>query len=388
MRGIVICPNFALREQFEEVAAQFNLILAKRLDNYPNLETFGRLARAWAPEVVFLSLENHEAATALCRHLDAEFPELQRIAIHSSPDSAAFRLALRLHVRELLIAPFQPSELAQALSDVASLLEKHPINRGCSDRFYAFTPAKAGAGASTIAANVTRAFAKMPKVHALLADFDLHSGVAGFLFNVEHEFSVADAASRSGNLDDESWRHLIKSVGDIDLLLSGSPRLAGDAPEAKLVGQLLDFMRRNYSVVNIDLPDTFDELSLTVLREASRIFLVTTPELPALRLARQKAALFRRLELEDQVSLLLNRVTKRMELTVEEIEKMVGLPVAASFSSDYVSVTKSIREAQMPASLAVPFHHFAELLFNPQPQERKQRFIERFAVVPLRYGFR
>ena len=201
MRGIVICPNFALREQFEEVAAQFNLILAKRLDNYPNLETFGRLTRAWAPEVVFLSLENHEAATALCRQMDAEFPELQRIAIHSSPDSAAFRLALRLHVRELLIAPFQPSELAQALSDVASHLEKHPVNRGCSDRFYAFTPAKAGAGASTIAANVTRAFAKMPKVHALLADFDLHSGVTGFLFNVEHEFSVADAAGRSGNLD-------------------------------------------------------------------------------------------------------------------------------------------------------------------------------------------
>ena len=388
MRGIVICPNVALLEQFEEAAAPYNLVLARRLDTYPSLETFGRLARAWAPEAVFLSLENHEAATALCRHMDAEFPDVQRIALHSSPDPAAFRLALRLHVRELLIAPFQQVELAQALSDVASHLEKHPISIACSDRFYAFTPAKAGSGASTIAANVTRAFATMPDVHALLADFDTHSGVAGFLFNAEHEFSIADAAERSKDLDDESWTNLVKNVDNIDLLLSGAPRLAGDAPNTRQVAQLLDFMRRNYTVVTADLPDTFDELSLTVLREASRIFLVTTPELPALRLTRQKVALFRQLELEDRLSLVLNRVTKRMELTMAEIESTVGLPVAASFPSDYVSVAKSIREAQMPTNLAGPFRQFAETLFNKPPQEKKQRFIERFAVVPLRYGFR
>lgn len=388
MRGIVICPNLALRQQFEEAAAQYNLILAKRLDHYPSPETFSRLAKAWAPEVIFLSLENHEAATELCRHIDAEFPELQRIGLHPSPDPATFRLALRLHVRELLIAPFPQVELAQTLSEVASHLEKHPVHSGCSDRFYAFMPAKAGSGASTIAANVTRAFATTPKARTLLADFDIHSGVAGFLFNAEHEFSVAEAAEKIRDLDEESWAHLVKNVDNVDLLLSGAPRLAGDAPDAKQISLLADFMRRNYDVVTADLADTFDELSLAVLREASRIFLVTTPELPSLRLARQKVLLFRRLELEDRVSLLLNRVTKRMDLGVEEIEKTVGLQVAASFPSDYVSVTKSIREAQMPANLAVTFHNFAEVLYHKPPQEKKQRFIERFAVVPMRYGFR
>ena len=232
MRGIVICPNIALRQQFEEAAAEHgDLNLVKRLDSFPSLEVFGRLARAWAPEAIFLSLENHEAAAALCRHMDVEFPDLQRIGIHTSPDPAAFRLALRLHVRELLIAPFQQNELDMALRDVALHLEKHPVEMGCSNRFYAFTPAKAGAGASTIAANVARAFATMPKVDTLLADFDIHSGVAGFLFNADHEFSVTDAASRSKNLDEETWTHLVKNVDNVDLLLSGAPRLAGEAPD-------------------------------------------------------------------------------------------------------------------------------------------------------------
>lgn len=383
---MVICPNTALRQQFEAAVAPYNLVLAKQLDSYPSLEKLGRLARAWAPEVIFLSLENHDAATALSRYIDAEFPELQKVAIHASPDPATFKLALRLHVRELLVTPFHKAELEQALSEVADHLEKHPVRGGCSDRFYAFLPSKAGSGASTIAANVARAFAAQPKVHALLADFDIHSGVAGFLFNVEHEFSVSEAANRE--LDDESWVNLVKNVDNLDLLLSGSPRLAGDVPDSEQVSRLLDFMRRNYDVVTADLPDTFDEMSLTVLREASRIFMVTTPELPSLRLARQKVLLFRQLELEDRVSLVLNRVTKRMELDVEQIEETVGMRVAATFPSDYVSVTKSIREAQMPAGLAANFHDFAETLSRKQAPDKKPRFIERFAVVPMRYGFR
>ena len=107
MRGIVICPNIALRRQFEEATAQYNLTLVKRLDSYPSPEAFGRLARAWAPDVVFLSLENHGDAAAFCRDMEAEFPDLQRIGLHSTPDPATFKLALRLHVRDLLIAPFQ-----------------------------------------------------------------------------------------------------------------------------------------------------------------------------------------------------------------------------------------------------------------------------------------
>ncbi len=313
---------------------------------------------------------------------------MQRVAIHASPDPATFRLALRLHVRELLIPPFHRPELEQVLTDVASHLEKHPVNAGCSDRFYAFTPAKGARGASTIAANVTQG--RSPRCRRCVRCWRIStctSGVTGFLFNVEHEFSVSDAAERSKELDDQSWSHLIKSVGNVDLLVSGAPRLAGDTPDENQVAQLLDFMRRNYDVVTADLPDTFDEMSLTVLREVSRIFLVTTPELPALRLAHQKVRLFRKLELEDRLSLVLNRVTKRMDLPVEEIEKTVGLQVTASFPSDYVSVTKSIREAQMPASLGASFQQFGEMLFNKHPEEKKQRFIERFAVVPLRYGF-
>lgn len=390
MRAILVCPDQTLRQQLEQSAAESaNLALSKCVDFYPSHDALSRMVRVWAPEVMFVSLEDPDLAAEVCQQMDAEFPGVQRIAVSDSQDPSILRLALRLRVREALIAPFHEQEFTRVLAEVEKHLESHPATIGCSDRLFAFMPAKAGVGASTIAAGLTRAFADFPNARPLLADFDSYSGVTGFLFNLDHEFTVNDAAKLSGHLDDESWGRLVRTVGNIDLLLSGAPRLDDQEIRPGAITNLLTFVRRNYSVIGADLPDTLDGATLSILREANRIFLVTTPELPALRLARQKMGLFRKLEIEDRVSLLVNRTTKRMEVTLNQIEEMIGLPIAANFPSDYRSVLHAIREGTQPDGLAPNFHEFAQKLLNCQVQPKpKQRFIERFAVVPLRYGFR
>ena len=126
-----------------------------------------------------------------------------------------------------------------------------------------------------------------------------------------------------------------------------------------------------------------------MLREANRIFLVTTPELTSLRMARLKALLLQKLELNDRVSLVLNRASKRMDLTVQEIEKTVGLPVFVSFPSDYANVTRAIEDGQPAAKLAGAAQEFTgKLRSSSRSQPEKKRFIENFAVLPVRYGFR
>ncbi|HLX44912.1 MAG TPA: cellulose synthase operon protein YhjQ/BcsQ [Bryobacteraceae bacterium] len=390
MRSILISPNQELRSQFEQAVAPLRGIgLSKRLEAYPEADLLSRVVRAWAPDVVFLSMEDPQAAELVSRQLSAEFPGVQGIGIHTSHDSSVFHLALRLRLREVLIAPFQAEDLVNLIDDVNKHLEANPVNIGCANRFFAYLPAKPGAGASTIAANATWAFSETENSHVLLADFDTHSGMSGFMFNVDHEYSLADATGRTVNLDDESWQRLVRKVGNIDLLLSGAPRMNDENINMKQVGQLLEFIRRNYSVVNVDLPDSFDERSLAVLREASRIFLVTTPELPSLRMARMKAGLLRKLELEDKVCLLVNRVSRKADLSGDEIEETVGLPVFASFPCDYADVTKSIREAKQAAKLAPSIRLFVQKLLDKNPpREKRARFIQRFALVPHKYEFK
>jgi pilus assembly protein CpaE len=224
--------------------------------------------------------------------------------------------------------------------------------------------------------------------HVLLADFDISSGMAGFMFNAEHDYSINDAAVRNKELDDETWQRLVKKVGNVDLLLSDAPRVDGRiTPEQ--IAPILDFARKSYSVIGADVSDTFDDRSMAVLREANRIFLVTTPELASLRMAKLKAMSLRKLEWEDKTQLLLNRATKRMEVPIEEIEALVGLPVFATFPCDYADVTRSIRLAESSPKLAASIRLFVEKLDEKKtPPDKRPRFIERFSVVPGRYGFR
>jgi Flp pilus assembly CpaE family ATPase len=388
MRALLISPNDALRSGFMEAVTPFRRIaLSKALDVYPPADALNRIVRAWAPEVVFLDIEDPGAAEVVSRQLESEFPTIQRVALHRSQEPAVFRRVLQLQMRELLTPPFEHDELSRVFGQLEKHFERHPAIIGSTDRFFAFMPAKAGVGASTIAANVTWAFSKSAGAKVLLADFDISSGVTGFMFDTQHDYCLSDAAMRSHELDDQSWKNIVKRVDDVDLLLSGAPRLGEPIPSLQ-VSHLIEFARRNYGVVNADLPDTLDETTVAVLRDANRIFLVTTPELTALRVARLKALLLRKLDLENKVSLVVNRVSRNMELTTEEIEETVGLPVVISFPCAYADVKKAIRAGQPAAKLAATAQQFVDILLEKSQREKRPRFIERFALIPLRYEFR
>ena len=389
MLAIVICPNAELRTSFENMARSYPMMrIAKSLDHYPDADQLKRLMRRWAPKLIFVSMEDVNAVAEIGRQLEADFGSIQRIALSTVEDPAVLRLALQLRMAEMLVPPFQEQHFGQVLRRLADHLKLHPASEGNPGQVYAFMPAKGGVGASTIASNVARALAQVAGSRVLLADFDISSGVAGFMFNAEHDYSINDAAVRNKELDDETWQRLVKKVGNVDLLLSDAPRVDGGiTPEQ--IAPILDFARRSYSVIGADVSDTFDERSMAVLREANRIFLVTTPDLASLRMAKLKAISLRKLEWEDKTELLLNRATKRMEIPIGEIEALVGLPVFAAFPCDYADVTRSIRQAESSPKLAASIKQFVGKLDERKaPEDKRPRFIERFSVVPGRYGFR
>jgi pilus assembly protein CpaE len=389
MRAILICPSAELKEKFTAAAAQHpSIVITKVLDAYPSRENLRRVVCATVPEIVFLDIEDALAAEVVARQLEKDYPTIQRIALHRTQDTLVFRRALQLRMRELLAPPFDPIETELIFRGLHEELIAHPATVGASKHLFAFLPAKPGSGASTVAANASWAFGQIPENKTLLADFDTSSGVLGFMFKVEHDYTLKDAAAHEREFDDETWNRMVRKVGNIDLLLSGAPHI-GETISSRQLTRLIEFSRRNYDTISVDLPDTLNEISLALLRESNQIFLVTTPELPALRMARLKAALLQKLELHDKVSIILNRAATRMELSVKEIEETVGLPVFTSFPCDYANVSGAIRTGQPASKLCGAAQDFAGKLLNVTKQKReRKRFIETFAVVPARYGFR
>lgn len=388
MRAILICPNAELRSKFEKIASFYDqLKLTKSYDHYPEDDALRRLVRICAPDVVFISVEDPAAAEQITQLMDTEFPSLQRVALSASEEPSILRLALQLRMAELLVPPIDNNNFAGMLRRLGKHLELHSTTIGEPGKIFAFMPVKGGSGASTIAANASLAFAEMEGANVLMADFDVYSGVSGFMFNVEHDYSIGDAVKRNKELDDDAWQRLIKKAGKLDLLLSGAPMVDEGLTSAQIV-PVLDFARRTYSVISADISDSFDERTTAVMREADKIMLVTTPDLAALRLARLKAQCLRKLDWEEKTVLIVNRVTRRMELSLDEIEKTVGLPVFTTFPCVYADVTRATRKGEASQKLAPSIQAFAEkLLAKKVPELKRPRFIERFAIVPARYGF-
>ncbi len=127
------------------------------------------------------------------------------------------------------------------------------------------------------------------------------------------------------------------------------------------------------------------------MHEAKKIFLVCTPEIPSLHLAREKYLYLKQLDLQDRICILLNRYQKRPIISPEQIEQLLGLPVHLTFPNDYQGVHRSLtfgRWVDPNTELGKQFTVLAQTMADQRPKpvhaESKKSFLDYFSVVPNR----
>jgi len=245
---------------------------------------------------------------------------------------------MRAGIREFLSPPFEHQALLDALGRVSDLIAQNPPVFETTDSVFAFLPAKAGSGATTIAVNTSLALARLPDSNVLLADLDLNSGLVGFMLLLNQSpYSVVDAAENALDLDENLWPKIVSNKDHLDVLPVGklSP---GFRIEATQIRHILNYARRHYSAIFVDLSGMMEKYSIEILHEAKRVYLVCTSELPSLHLCREKLAFLRSQDLAGRVNILLNRSQKRGQISLDEMEKLFGMPVHMTFPNDYAGV--------------------------------------------------
>jgi Flp pilus assembly CpaE family ATPase len=131
---------------------------------------------------------------------------------------------------------------------------------------------------------------------------------------------------------------------------------------------------------------------MEVMMEAKKIFLVVTPEIPSLHLAREKLAFLSSLELGDRVAVLLNRSQKRSLITNEQIEGLLGVPVMLNLSNDYQGVHRALqagRAVESNSELGRQFVGLANTILDRKPvkePDSKKRLVDYLGILPGRYS--
>jgi pilus assembly protein CpaE len=240
-------------------------------------------------------------------------------------------------------------------------------------------------GASTIAANTSVILSKMPGARAFLGDFDMGSGIIGFIFKLAHGYSLRDALHNVHEMDEALWTRLAVRVDDLDILPAGcelEPHF-----DHERVRHLIDHLRRVYTVSCLDLPGQIDAHSMEVLRESNKIYLVCTQELTCLHVLRRKVELLGKMGLDGQLQVLVNRYDKNNPMNLARIEEVAQGRVALSLPNQYKQSlvgtevgTNTDRKGPLWKAFEAVAHNVAEI--EPPARPRGKRFLEHFALWP------
>ncbi|MGH9719444.1 MAG: AAA family ATPase [Bryobacteraceae bacterium] len=376
LSGVIICPDTELADSLAEaLSASRRVLVLRKVERYPNEAELGPLLRAIVPQCVFLSVGSFRDAADVAERIQLLAPGTQIVAFHNICDADTLLNAMRAGMRQFVAPPFDHRNLSEVLTRVEEAVESNPPSVHVTDAVCAYLPAKAGAGASTMAVNSALALARRKDASTLLIDLDVNAGIVGFMLQLRPAYTVLDAIENSPDLDEYLWSKLITKSGDLDVLPAGAYDRDVEIHASQL-RRLIEFTRRNYRSVVIDLPGPIDRNSIAMLQEANRIFLVVTPDLPALHLARCRLDALRRFDLDDRVSVVLNQYQKGADLPVEEMEKVFGRKVEIALPPAKAHIHKALvtgKPVDVTSDLGKRFEALGELMLPKQAPKVEAR---------------
>src|SRR5690606_29788816 len=119
--------------------------------------------------------------------------------------------------------------------------------------------------------------------------------------------------------------------------------VAGDG-----IRKILRFLKNHYDYIVVDTSKSFSPATLATFEQADRIFLLINVDLPSLRNVKRCQPLLDRIVGADaeRVRLVVNRYHANDVISLEEVERTIGMPIFSTLSNDYESVIRSINSGQ------------------------------------------
>lgn len=283
---------------------------------------------------------NAEQAIQMIQRLNTECQATALISAAKETSADLILRSLRAGAREFLRLPIITDELTTVLDRIDTFSAEKGESPGKSGRMTAVFSSKGGCGTSFIATNLAACTEK----RTVLVDLNLEAGDLGLFLNLEPKRTIVDMVAHRGVLDNELISAYVTPFSKtLDLL--GAPREIDPLDQIKPehIFELLQRLRACYDYVVLDLPHTFDPLTLAALDQSDKIVLVLSLDIPAIRSVNRALQFFDRVGYPPSKTILVvNRWSKRMDLDVRQVEEFLNRQVEGSIISDYRTVVDSI----------------------------------------------
>ena len=331
------------------------------------------------PDVVLLDITGLPVALEEAVHaMRAALPETMLVALDTSAQPDTILAVVRAGANEFLYPPLG-ANLQKAIARRAAIRPRPRDDSRPPGKVLGFLAAKGGCGATTIACHLATELGRVSAQraeHSLLADLDLHSGIVGFLMKVKSPYTVLDAVQNLHRLDLSYWNALISAEWPgLEIIAAPSGYLPKDPVAGESLGKVVNFARSHYAWTVVDLGAGLSLSTFTILDEIDEIYLVTTLEVPSLHQAKQAVQTLMNAGYGNRLHVILNRTPQRPDVTSEELERILGLPIDTMLPNDYYA----LYDAFCKGKLLPPGTHLSRQISN---------FAMRVAGAPVEKGKR
>lgn len=279
------------------------------------------------------------------RYLRQLFPgRITVIALAENRDPELLLLAMRAGCGEFLHKPVDEGAFRETLQRIETQwtnLAGAPINTG---NVLTFLGVKGGVGTTTLAVHLAVYLVQYHQKRTLLIDHHPELGHACVYLGLDGaRYNYQEAVRSVSRLDSELLRGFVaKHPSGLDVLSSPDLCSGSRSLEPEAVAQTLEFLKGEYDYVIIDCPSDMDDTLSAVLEASANVYLVATPEIGAIRdLSRYVDALMLTDGNTEKMQIVINRVSSRYAVNVENIEKAIRLPVAIRLSNSYADLVRS-----------------------------------------------
>jgi len=202
---------------------------------------------------------------------------------------------------------------------------------------------KGGVGKTTLAVNLAVELSRK-KAKVAILDLDLLFGDAHMFLGLDVKETVVELLQERKVPTIDSVRNyfLVHSSGVQLLCAPISPEYAENVT-ASQVEPLLNVLRPHFDYIIIDTNADFSELNLLLLEEASTILYVTGLDISLLNNSKKGLLLLDSLNLSGKIKIVVSKSFKG-DISKGDVEKIMGKPVFATISNDYIESVKSLNQ--------------------------------------------
>jgi pilus assembly protein CpaE len=266
------------------------------------------------------------------------------MALSEQSDPKLIVEAMRAGCSEYLAKPITVESVSESLKRLCGKMQE-ARDMGTSGKILAFLGCRGGAGTTTLAVHVASYIAKLHSKKTLVVDQHQHLGHVALYLGQDHAFYDFFELVRNVNRLDQTLLNGFVAHHESGLdILPGPSSLNGHIDVSfEAVERSIRFLAEVYEYVAIDCAPGLSDLNLITIDTCDRLYLVATPDVPALRdLARHIDRLLQCNVSPSKMQVVINRYDSSAAVSLEQIEKAIGQPVRIAVPNNYAELMRAM----------------------------------------------